>query len=559
MENRLSNVALIASLDAGHQSLPWDPGQPAGFLTAVDLKAIMQDPAAAEIIPSLPVQPLYYALKRQGLEESLEVLPLLSQEQVTRMIDYDAWSSDRLVPKKLFEFLKPFAEVSAAQLFERFSELDEEYQLAALEGKVRVYEAESIYDLSEDLQDRVRAMPCGKVFYEICTDDSIEIEFIDALIRASQEQNLRYTYSLLGHVSYLPPSEQEAMTAQFRRARMEEDGFVSFEESQDLFRPIDLEAVKGKWGQRHEVKPHTDLMAGELSFLDQVFLVAQESGTPIDDLYTIHQGFLYLANALCAASQVEPDDMQGLHRLLEQSKALSSLGLEYLADGQTELGRDILKGEAARVLFQVGYTRIDRLRTAVVEKLHRLRLPRAERLQDLYRGRHWGALILELDRHWVEYVGLESGEILKGLFNRFPMYPVQIQDEAKRIIFRPLFDEQSFRELELSVAGVLGLMAVVVKSGMPLQQSFELVLRERAIDTLARTARGAYVDLEEEIPHLLQDWRSELVSSREQWFVGREDNLEATLALIQSWIHDSLHGLVILPRSPRPTQEESWS
>lgn len=556
MDNRFADFAIVAGLDAGHQNLPWDPGQASGLLAGVDLKSIMRDPQAAEIIPLLPVQALYYALKRQGFEESLDVLALLSQDQVTRMVDYDVWSHDELVPQKLFRFLKPFGEVSKELLYERFSSLDEEYQLAALQGMLRVYEAESVMDLTDELQERVRAMPCGTVFYEVISDNEEDIEFVDALMDACKESQLSYAYALLGYASYMPPAEQELQIIQFRKARLEEDGFVSFEDSQDLFVPFDIEALRAKWSSGDGEHKNLSLASQgdpNLSFLDRVLELARIQGTDIDELYRLHQAFLYLANALCAAARVEPDDASGIHRLFEQAKALVSLGLEYLARGQVEKGALILRGEAAKMLFKVGISLVDGLRQEVVQRLSRLRLPGSEALERAYLRGQWGKILLDIERNWTERVGLEASEILKGLFNRFPMYPVQ--EAEGKILFRPIDGLDAFQELEVSLATILGTFACVVRSGYPLEQSFEIILREAAIQSLAEGSQGSYLNLEEAIPQLLDAWRDGLISQLDSWYVGDRAQLEDVLGLIMRGVHDGLHGLVILPRHTAKTTD----
>lgn len=547
MDNRFTDFAIVAGLDAGHQNLPWEPGQASGLLAGVDLKSIMRDPHAAEIVPLLPVQALYYALKRQGFDESLEILALLSQDQVTRMVDYDVWSKDHLVPQKLFRFLKPFGEVSKELLYERFSELDEEYQLAALQGMLRVYEAESVMDLSDELQERVRAMPCGTVFYEVISEEAEDVEFVDALMDACKENSLSYAYALLGHASHMPPAEQELQIMQFRKARLEEDGFVSYEDSQDLFAPIAYESLREKWSPLKDESPGLDPQS-EAPFLDRVLELARVQGTDLDELYRLHQSFLYLANALCAAARVEPDDAQGIHRLLEQAKALVGYGLEYLARAHVEQGVAILRGESSKTLFKVGMSRIDELRKAVVLRLKRMALPGSEAIEHAYLRGQWGKILFEIERNWTERIGLEASEILKGLFNRFPMFPVQAAEG--RILFRPIDGLDAYRELALSLATILGTFACVVRSGFPMEQSFELILREAAIQSLAEGAEGAYVNLEEAIPQLLDAWRDGLVAQLDSWYVGEPEQKDEVLDLITRTVHDGLHGLVILPRQP---------
>lgn len=568
MDNRLTDFALVAGLDAGHQNLPWNPGQPGGLLASVDLKAIMKDPHAAAIVPSLPVQPLYYALKQQGLEESLDVLPLLTDEQVVRLIDYEAWSHDRLDPKKLFDFLKAFGEVNSEELYRRFSELDEEYQLASMQSKVRVYEFDSIDDLSEDLADRLQAMPCGKVFYEILTEDQEEYEVINSLIEASKEHNTRYAYALLGHAAYAPPNEIEDQVAQFRKARLEEDGFISFNESLELFAPIDRQKLSQRWNEaRASTQGLLPAWDKNFSFLDLTLAKARDSGIDIDELFRIHQGFLYLANALCAAARVEPDDVQGLHRLLEQGKSLASLGLESLAKGQLDVGLEILRAEAPKTLFKVGISIVEELRQGVVDKVKALGLPGADELARYYAARQWGKILVLLERQWLERIGLEATEILKGLFNRFPMFPFEeaLDDTsgkaadkkaAPRIIFQPIYGLDAFRELEISVAVILGTFACVVRTGFSLNQPFELILREAAIQSLARGVTGSYVNFEEDIPQLLQAWRDGLRAECERWYVGDEAMLDEVLNLVSARIHDGLHGLIILPARGEAHREE---
>ncbi len=548
MEHRLNDVPLLASLDAGHQSLLWDPGQASGLLAPLDLRALAADPHVAEIVPSLPVQSLYYALKQQGVEEALDILPYVSQEQTERMVDYEAWQRDDLQPRKLFQFVSLFGEVSPELMAERFSELDEEYQLACLTGRFRVYEAESIMDLPDELQERVSTMPCGKVFYEIVTDDADEKALIDQIFDACKDYNLRYAYSLLAHTAHMPPHEQELQLRQFRMARLEEDGFVSFADSLELFLPFDAGALRQRWSVAAPLGQDAVLenAASDLAFLDQVFALAQQSAVDLDALFQLHQGFLFLANAMCAVTQTEAYDFQAVQRLMEQGKAMVNFGLESLAQGQVELGLEILLKEPARVLFRYGLSLVDQLRGEVLEKLAALGLPRVAELQKAYQLRQWGRLLLEIDRHWLDIIGLEAAETLKGLFNRFPMRPMQTNEEVQRVLFVPIRTRADALEFRYSLATLLGYFASVERTGEPLTQPFEVILRDHAIRSLAEGAVGAYAQLETDIPQLLEAWRDGLRQNAERWML-KGLSIEAVLDDVAALIHNGLHGLIILP------------
>ena len=288
MAGRLSETSVRSTLDAGHKSLPWEPGQPSGFLAGIDFDAILESPEAKQIIQSLPIQPLYYGLKRKGLADCLDVLPHLSEEQVTRIVDYDVWYKDRLVPKKAFELLSFFGEVGAEELYKRFAYLEEEYQLAMMGGLIEVFDLEEFEAMTQEQQDTLQAMPCKEVYYRVETDDEEVKNFVLKLMAAIQEHNMRYAYSVLGHCAYGVPSENEENIKRFRTARLEEDGFVTYQDSLSCFTPLDFIQLQKKWsGEGVRQGAVAELSSGDGNFLMKVLGLAQSSGWSVDEQYEI--------------------------------------------------------------------------------------------------------------------------------------------------------------------------------------------------------------------------------------------------------------------------------
>lgn len=490
MENRLSDVALTSSYDSGHQSLPWQPGQPGGLLAAIDLDEIMAHPQATEIIQSLPTQPLYFALKRRGPGECLEVLERITQDQLVHIVDYDGWSKDELVPQKVYQWLKLFGEISKEQLYTRYAHLDEETQVALLQGLVQVFDLEEAENLPEGEKDQLYPMPCRTVFYRILSEDPDTIAFVERLIDACSEVNLRYAYSLLGHASYMPPRESELQLRQFREARLQEDGFLTYAESQELFRPIDLSSLQTKWHTPEKFPEGLTLsrvsQAG--SFLEQVMAKAQSEGWSTDQLYQLHVGLLHVANGFCAASQVEPDDLYGLHRILDQLKALASCGLAYLAGGDDKRGLAVLAQEHPKTLVQVGLTLVDHLRAQLLARLNTLGIPHADELKRWHHGQRWGVILRELDTRLRVRLGFETTEILKGVFNRYPMIPALDWEELRhgqQITFQPIDSLERLQQLTQYTNGLSALMFLWAQApGQPLMLSLEKALSTGMVNAL---------------------------------------------------------------------------
>jgi hypothetical protein len=249
MASRLSEETLTAVLDSGQQGLAIQADRALDSLAplAVDLDALLaaDDPAAA--VQAVPAQALYLALRQRGPEDCLEVLPLLSADQVARVFDYDVWSEDRLEPLRAARWLNLFKEGGQEELYRRFRDLDEEYQVALLSPLIELYDEEDYERMTQTEQDALNRLPCGTLFYRVKSEDPRLEEFVSAVVEAALAGDMNYAYSLLSHAAYAPPNEAEGLLSQFRRARLEEDGFVTFEESLAAFQPVDSEALKRRW------------------------------------------------------------------------------------------------------------------------------------------------------------------------------------------------------------------------------------------------------------------------------------------------------------------------
>ena len=144
-------------------------------------------------------------------------------------------------------------------------------------------------------------------------------EGIEQLLSAGMENKMEYVLSLVCHASYMPPNESENLIAQFRRSRLEEDGFVSYEESLELIRSLSLSDYAARWRDKGRVaQPESsDIARSDKNgfFLDEVLACLGD----VEEKERLQQGFVYLANSLCALTQIESDDMSGFKKLLEHS------------------------------------------------------------------------------------------------------------------------------------------------------------------------------------------------------------------------------------------------
>lgn len=449
MTDRLSEVNVISKLDGGQQSLSWDAGQPTGFLAGVDFTSLLKSPQPEQYIQALPPQVLYFSLKQEGIEACHEVLPHVSQDQFTRICDYDFWEKDRLSIDKAFDLFAVIAELGSEQLYQRFAYLDDEYQLSFLAGKLFACDLEEYEQLPQADQDLFIAMPCKLVYYRILSDNEKHIELIRKIFESLLEHNLKYAYALLNHTHFSLASEMEENIFRFRTARMQEDGFIPYEESLECFSPFDIDALKVKWQRSTEERDAlVSLEPGQQqsNFLMDTLALANEKGWDVDDQYAIHQQLLYLVNSLCSAAQVDASDVKGLHRVMEQARALTSLGLEYITDGDHEVALQALKEGHLKTFFRVAISLLHALSRRVLDRLEELSLPHIDKIKLSFQYGRFGQVVAQLDRLAVEVIEFSLLESLRGLFNRFPM--MAITESEGCVSYRPVESMADYKFLE---------------------------------------------------------------------------------------------------------------
>lgn len=463
MSDRLSEEALIRSLDSGWRSLVWrDPfsSKNGQLNSAVNLDAILHGKDPEGMAQAVPRRDMYLAIVAAGPEEALEVLPLLSDEQFVSIIDNEAWRDGHLAVHQAIRWLDLYKHLGAEQLYKRFRQLDEEYQVALLNPFIEMVDEEAFEKLPQEEQDRFTALPCNTLWWKVKGGDDKVQEFVTSLVGASMSEDPAYVYSLLGMAAMLPPNEQEALLKQFRDARLEEDGFVSAEESLELFGPfLAGKDLLDKWSAIH--RPTAKTLAKKddkkVLFLDSVLRLAASSGMADSvAVENVQKGFAYLANAVSAACQVEPDDVAGLASLLQQVKCMSSFGLEALSKGDESKAVEILFTEYPKVVFRFALSLFDAIRLEAISGLQAIDDKLAKKIELYWRAGKFGAALWMIDKNLAGKMEPESVEILKGLFNRFPMIKDDVITDNKvwRVRFRPVAATSDYDALVADVRHV---------------------------------------------------------------------------------------------------------
>jgi hypothetical protein len=452
MANRLSHETRVSIYQQGCKAFSLGSEVRVEMLPNVDFGQILAQGNAGELIKSIAPQVLYFSLKKRGLSDCLEIIPHLSSEQFLRIFDYDVWTKDELNHKKLALWLSLCAQVSPEHLVSRFKSLDEEYQMSFLASLVLAYDSTQFESLEQIHQDRLYCVAGNQLYYDVLSDDKLVHETIVTLIEALLVKDLSFAISLLALVTYSPPHESETLLQQFRRARLEEDGFITYEEGESYFSCLDA----GKDYAKFTVSSKDGLVAtNDQSLLfDQALAVTSDSEN-------LKLSLLRLVNAMCSVTSLELDDTVGLRHLMAQVRGLVNLGLEGCSGSVAE-ACVALDDVHLKNIFKAGLLQVNSLRKIIVASFAEQNFLQLGKLEKYIATGRFGLALDLLDKNLSDFLGLQRLEVIKGAFNRFPMAPVIEQaEQVEKIFFKPLEKKSELESLTLQISSYLSLIKLL--------------------------------------------------------------------------------------------------
>ena len=514
MAKRLSEEDLKDGYDKGNLGFSLVL-EPSGVFEQVNLQNLLlaSDPKAA--VQQVSPQQLYFSLLSQGIEDSQEILGLMSPEQFLRICDYDIWIENQLNPKRLLQWIAHFGAISSYESYQRFRQLDEECQLAVLIPYVRAYDRAAFDSMSQAQQDSLYPFPGEEFFYSIETDDKEMHGLISNLIESIMGCDMPYAMGLIAHAAYQPPNELEGLASRFRLARLEEDGFVGYDESLDVFIPhADMAGLSARWGAGSVFGSHglVPVSCDRGLFIQQV-LSRGTACWDVEKRLEIRQGFVYLGNSLCAAGRVSPADIKDIQFVFQNAQGIASFALEVLASADVTKGCEILEAEAPQSLFRFGLGLVAHLQSDVIAVLKAINFAQVSDLERYFRTQKFGLCLDWFDKNLGSFE-FEQAEILKGVFNRYPALGKSIfLDGIKRVHFKPIAGVEDFRTMGLQVHSTLALLRLLADCGLKTKEfSNEKVINTFLVNSILKQ-RLSYEHL---APRQVEVWIAKSKAERSQ-------------------------------------------
>lgn len=390
-------------------------------------------------IQSLPLYPLYQALLEDESEGTLDILGALSTEQFQHIIDLDMWDQGELQTGDVMRWLRRCAQISSRELYERFTSLDHEHQLTIIAALVHGYSPEEAAELDEAQQNSLLSFPREAYFYAVLSTDDKLISTTIELMEALQEHHMEYALSLISHSAWLPAAESQQMALQFSEARREDLGFIPQLRAQQSFVFSSAQAAADFHARVRRILAQGEPLSSvaTTAVLPATSVDVADTAVPVPFLLTVlhyldaqqmwqHQDYrnlmddwLMCANHLASATGIHPAQTADRDFLFEHILAAQSLALDLLSSHNPAHASRLLSQLPCKSFMQYVHSVVQPIRCAVAALLIELRVVPA-RFEFFVDSARFGLAQNALDE-CLDFYGLLHTELLKGLFNRFPL------------------------------------------------------------------------------------------------------------------------------------------
>jgi hypothetical protein len=327
--------------------------------------ALLSSPDPAEAVATLSVTELFELVTELGLDEASDIVHLATPAQLRGCLDLEIWDRDR--PR--MELAKPWLATLIDAGFEKLGQvwhaLDPEWRALFIKGNCR-----RIWDLT--LGEEPDETTDLQMYFTVDRFFTLEVQGDEDTLRLLQQlldDLYRADADLARHTIMAARSEAtielEEDALRWRTGRLADLGYADFYDALDLFRPLEIDAVKIGEGTEDRLSHviDTDEAPVNLPIAVAEQVVARSflarAWDRLDDEVEetrLEAALVVVVNKLLAAARTRPGDQASLRAGADYATATLSLGLEVVARGDLDRAAAGLRSVALGRLFRVGYT-----------------------------------------------------------------------------------------------------------------------------------------------------------------------------------------------------------
>ena len=324
------------------------------------LELILLSEQSEALTQALPAEEWWRTIKEVGEEDTLPLVAMSSDEQLTYLVDLEWWYRETLDPLLVVRWWTLFLEAGPEVLPRWFETADEELLVLSLSKFMEVYTTDP---------DDAGCEP-WRSFRLFTLDDTYYLHFRDPNLAPHLEQVLRVLrdrfqdryYTILDRVRTSVTAEEEETAERLRRGRLLDHGFPEPDEAVTIYaylsperrRALEKPAAARREGEGRApagAAPRYDLVKGAVPRLLGLALAGLEDPAALEEF---RFEFARLSNQVLVADAAELSSLDALRAAVEKVYGYLEIGLEVWSQGDPAAAGRILHQQWLVHIFQAG-------------------------------------------------------------------------------------------------------------------------------------------------------------------------------------------------------------
>lgn len=311
-----------------------------------------KDPAA--LVRKLPTQEVYLLLRERGLDESMELIELLTPAQIGTFIDFDCWQGDQLKPEVVLNWLVLLLETkNEQQVLQLAQSMDFELLVMMLKKFVTVIRGMEAFENEDGLQEAI----FRDGGYELGFADSESAKIVGAFLDTLRRLEPEFYPRLMEAVRWESDSMLEEETYQNRCNRLQDLGIPDPFEALKVYTYLDPEQFAGVAVAKKEVlSAQADVVPPGfvMTMSEPGDLLAEVLADNLDE-QTCWE-LTYLLNKVMSADRVDLGETEQIKEEMAEVFHYLNLALQYQAGGDVGAAAKQVKENYLENFFRLGFS-----------------------------------------------------------------------------------------------------------------------------------------------------------------------------------------------------------
>jgi len=325
----------------------------------VDVRALLETAETRGRIRRLPVAHLFFGLKELDDEELLKLLPHVTEEQWSGILDLALWSGDKMSSGEFLDLERHIVRAEDPVARKLVRAADSDLWELVFKQKLKIYPRVEEDEYEAEPQEGEWLLTPDKDYLIILPQNPDEARLLRAMILRLFELDPKYSALLLASCRARTSIEIEETAYQNRKLRVEAMGFQDYFDAIDIYThlPPDEALPKKKREQILEVSTLPvklqDQLKGPLLLFQALALITspQDSQALLEELF-------FVCNKVLSADCASPADPDRVKETIGKAITGINLGLDWHSQGNLQRAAQDLQRHYLQSFFQVGYGRI---------------------------------------------------------------------------------------------------------------------------------------------------------------------------------------------------------